>query len=128
MTDKPILDMLARIDRALLAEIEVLRDGRFDELRDVQRETEQAMQGLEAMQGEFRVPGLNRPRVEAAMGLINRRADQARGLIAAALHGARDARNRLDGLARAEGQVGAYDRTGGQLMMKSVGSPYNKTL
>lgn len=128
MNDTRILDMLARIDRALLAEIEVLQDGRFMDLRDLQIETANAMKGLDTLGNAIRLSGVDRTKVETAMMIINRRAEQARGLVAAALNGARDARVRLEGMVRSDGQVGAYDRQGGQLVMKSLASPYNKTI
>ncbi|WP_298915642.1 hypothetical protein [uncultured Algimonas sp.] len=128
MTDARIMTLLDRIDRALLAEIEVVQDGRFDELRAVQEETAAAMRELDGSRDAMRAPGLDKPGIEAAMARIRQRADQARGLIGAAMHGARDARTRLEALIRADGDVGAYDRSGGQLRMKAIGSPYNKTL
>lgn len=128
MTEHKIVETLKRVDQALLAEIEVVRDGRFEELRDVQSRTAEAMKALAAIEPEIALPGLDRVRIEAAVASVNHRAQQAKGLLAAALHGARDARTRLEGLIRAEGEVGAYDSQGGRLMMPNHGSPYNKTL
>lgn len=128
MSDAKILTLLARIDRALLAEIEVIRDGRFQDLLSVQTETANAMRGLDMMRVDIQVPGFDKTRVAAAMQVINQRAEHARGLIGAAMNGARDARARLEGLIRADGDIGAYDRTGGQIRMKNLGSPYNKTI
>lgn len=128
MSENRIVEMLSRIDRALLAEIEILRDGRFQELRQVQSETAAAMKALDMIQPELRLPTAGASGLEAAVGRVNRRAEQARGLLAAALHGARDARARLEGLVRSEGEVGTYDRRGGRVMMSGAASPYNKTL
>jgi hypothetical protein len=86
------------------------------------------MQGLDMARGDLNAPGLNKGVVEAAMADISKRANQARGLIAAALNGARDASSRLDALIQSDGQIGAYDRNGGQVTMKRIGSPYNKTI
>jgi hypothetical protein len=128
MSDTRILNMLRRIDQALIAEIEVIREGRFQDLLAVQMETADAMRGLEAMRVDFQFPGFDKSRIEAAMRIINQRAEQARGLIGAAMNGARDAKARIEGLIRADGEIGAYDRTGGQIMMKNLGSPYNKSI
>lgn len=128
MSDTRILTMLGRIDRALLAEIDVVREGRFQDLLAVQAETADAVRGLDTMRADFRLPGFDKTRIEVAMGIINQRAEQARGLIGAAMNGARDAKTRIEGLIRADGEIGAYDRTGGQIMMKNIGSPYNKTI
>lgn len=128
MSETRILTMLNRIDRALIAEIDVIREGRFQDLLAVQVETADAMRSLDAIRVDFQLPGFNKSRVEAAMSLINQRAEQARGLIGAAMNGARDAKARIEGLIRADGEIGAYDRTGGQIMMKNLASPYNKTI
>ncbi|GHA89375.1 hypothetical protein GCM10009069_10560 [Algimonas arctica] len=128
MSDTRILTMLSRIDRALIAEIDVIREGRFQDLLAVQMETADAMRGLDAMRIDFQLPGFDKSRIEAAMRIINQRAEQARGLIGAAMNGARDAKARIEGLIRADGDIGAYDRTGGQIRMKNLGSPYNKTI
>lgn len=128
MNEARILTMLNRIDRALIAEIEVVREGRFQDLLAVQVETADAMRSLDDVHVDFQLPGFNKARVEAAMHLINQRAEQARGLIGAAMNGARDAKARIEGLIRADGEIGVYDRTGGQIMMKNLGSPYNKTI
>lgn len=128
MSETRILTLLNRIDQALIAEIDVIREGRFQDLLSVQMETADAMRSLDTMQIEFQLPGFDKPRVEAAMSLINQRAEQARGLIGAAMNGARDAKARIEGLIRADGEIGAYDRSGGQIRMKNLGSPYNKTI
>jgi len=128
MSDTRIMTMLARIDRALQAEIDVIREGRFEALKAVQAETADAMRGLDDLYAEIRLPGFDTSRINAAIETINQRAQQARGLIAAAVNGARDAKLRLEGLIRSDGEIGAYDRTGGQIMMKNIGSPYNKTI
>ncbi|MEM7728180.1 MAG: hypothetical protein AAF311_02780 [Pseudomonadota bacterium] len=128
MTETSILTLLQRIDRALLAEIEIVRDGRFAELRDVQRETLAAMEALDGARAGASLAELDRGRVNMAIAGVSARAEQARGLIGAALHGARNARARIDALVQREGDVGAYDRTGGQIRMKPHGSPYRRTL
>lgn len=128
MSETLILTMLGRIDRALLAEIDVIREGRFQDLLAVQTETAEAVRGLDVMRAEIQLPGFDKSRIEMAMRVINQRAEQARGLIGAAMNGARDAKARIEGLIRADGEIGAYDRTGGQIIMKNLGSPYNKTI
>jgi hypothetical protein len=128
MSDTRILTLLSRIDQALIAEIDVIREGRFQDLLAVQTETAAAMRGLDAMRIDIQLPGFDKSRIEPAMRLINQRAEQARGLIGAAMNGARDAKARIEGLIRADGEIGAYDRTGGRIMMKNLGSPYNKTI
>lgn len=128
MTEARILTLLERIDRALQAEIDVVREGRFQELRDVQAETADALRNLDAVHRLVQMPGLNQARIEMAITSVNRRAEQAKALIGAAMNGARDARLRLEALVRADGDIGAYDRRGGQIRMKNLGSPYNKTI
>lgn len=128
MNETRILTLLNRIDQALIAEIDVIREGRFQDLLSVQMETADAMRSLDTMHIEFQLPGFDKSRIETAMGLINQRAEQARGLIGAAMNGARDAKARIEGLIRADGEIGAYDRSGGQIRMKNLGSPYNKTI
>jgi len=128
MSELRILTMLERIDQALKAEIAVVHEGRFQDLLSVQTETANAMRGLDAIRAEFQGPDFDKIRIEMAMTVINQRAQQARGLIAAAMNGARDAKARLEGLIRADGEIGAYDRMGGQIMMKNHASPYNKTI
>lgn len=128
MSELRILTMLERIDQALKAEIAVVHEGRFQDLLTVQTETANAMRGLDAIRAEFQSPDFDKTRIEMAMMVINQRAEQARGLIAAAMNGARDAKARLEGLIRADGEIGAYDRSGGQIMMKNHASPYNKTI
>lgn len=128
MSEDRIIQSLKRVDKALEAEIAALRKGRFGELGPLQNETSEAMRALEALQAEMQAPPGRRDHLENAIALVNRRAEQARSLLTAALHGARDARNRLEGLIRAEGEVGAYDSSGGRLMMRNHASPYNKTI
>lgn len=128
MSEDRIIQSLQRVDKALEAEISILRKGRFGELGPLQNETAEAMRALDALQAEIQTPLFNRTQIEAAISGVNRRAQQAGSLLAAALHGARDARNRLEGLIRAEGEVGAYNSQGGRLMMPSSASPYNKTI
>lgn len=123
-----IVNLLQRLDTALLAEIAVIREGRFDDLSAVQTDTAEAMRQLDGLRSDLSNPDLDRAGVEAAMAGVKRRAEQARGLIGAALNGARDARRRLEDMVRADGRIGAYDRSGGQVMMKNIGSPYNKTI
>lgn len=128
MSETRILTMLSRIDRALQAEIDVIREGRFQDLIAVQVETTEAMRGLDSMRADIALPGFDKTRIDAAMTHINQRALQARNLVGAALNGARDAKARIEGLIRADGEIGAYDRMGGQIMMKNHASPYNKTI
>ena len=128
MSDTHILSMLDRIDRALQAEIAVIRAGRFEDLPGVQKETAEAMKGLDTMRADFQRPGFDKTRIELAITQINKRAKLARDLIGAAMNGARDAKARLEGLIRADGEIGAYDRLGSQVMMKNLSSPYNKTI
>ncbi|MGJ8560759.1 MAG: hypothetical protein ACSHX3_11025 [Litorimonas sp.] len=128
MSETRILNLLNRIDQALIAEIDVVREGRFQDLLAVQMETADAMRGLDALRIDFQLPGFDKSRIDAAMRIINQRAEQARSLIGAAMNGARDAKARIENLIRADGEIGAYDRTGGQIMMKNLGSPYNKTI
>ncbi|WP_377886644.1 hypothetical protein [Algimonas porphyrae] len=128
MAQQPLLDMLSRIDRALLAEIEILQEGRFTELHNVQIETAEAMKGLDEVRLNLKLPGTDSVAIERAMAGIRSRAERARGLLASALNGARDARARLDGLHAAEHQVGAYTANGLPVALKNFASPYNKTL
>jgi hypothetical protein len=128
MSEQQLLTLLERIDRALLAEIDIIRDGRFQELRTVQQETAAAMRALDQVRVDLRVPGFDKSRVEGTMARVAKRAEQARGLIGAALHGARNARMRLETLIQSDGDIGTYDRDGGQMRMKTLNSPYNKTL
>lgn len=128
MSETRILTMLSRIDRALQAEIDVIREGRFQDLIAVQVETTDAMRGLDSMRADIALPGFDKTRIDAAMTHINQRALQARNLVGAALNGARDAKARIEGLIRADGEIGVYDRMGGQIMMKNHASPYNKTI
>lgn len=128
MSETRLLTALERIDRALLAEIEVVQEGRFQELQAVQKETAKAMMALDGSKAGLSVQAQNKPVIEAAMQAVARRAEIAKGLIGSALHGARNARERLTAIAQSDGEVGVYDRTGGQLRMKTIGSPYNKTI
>jgi hypothetical protein len=128
MSELRILTMLERIDQALKAEIAVVHEGRFQDLLTVQTETANAMRGLDAIRAEFQGPDFDKTRIEMAMSAISQRADHARGMIASAMNGARDAKARLEGLVRADGEIGAYDRLGGQIRMKNHASPYNKTI
>ena len=127
-TQARLTTLLERIDRALLAEIEVVREGRFKELQDVQRETLAAVTALDGAQAELRAGGVNAADMDGALGRVRDRAQQAQGLIGAALNGARRARSRVEALIQSDGEVGAYDRTGGQIRMNPAGSPYRKTL
>lgn len=128
MSQTRILKALDRVDRALLAEIDVVQEGRFEDLRTVQQETALAMRALDGTKTGLTLSASDKPVVERAMSRVSKRAEIARGLIGSALNGARDARQRLESLTQSGGEVGTYDRTGGQLRMKTIGSPYNKTI
>ena len=128
MSETRLLTALERIDRALLAEIEIIQEGRFKELQAIQKETAQAMMALDGSKAGLTIQPQNKPVIEAAMQTVARRAETARGLIASALNGARNAQDRLSAIAQSDSEVGAYDRSGGQLRMKTIGSPYNKTI
>lgn len=128
MSETRLLTALERVDRALQAEIEIIREGRFQELQAVQKETAQAMMALDGSRSSLSIQSQNKPIIDAAIQAVARRAETAQGLIGSALHGAKNARERLSAIAQSDGEVGAYDRTGGQLRMKTIGSPYNKTI
>lgn len=128
MSDTTLLNALERVDRALLAEIELLQEGRFEDLRDLQAETASAMQGLDALQARPDLSIFDAVRVNRSVLAVSQRADRARSLLASALNGARSAQARIEGLLQQDGQIGAYDRSGSPIAMKASGSPYNKTL
>lgn len=128
MSETRLLTALERVDRALLAEIEIIQEGRFKELQAVQKETAKAMMALDGTKAGLTIQAQNKPVIDAAMKKVSQRAEMARGLIGSALHGARNARERIVAIAQSDGEVGTYDRTGGQLRMKTIGSPYNKTI
>lgn len=128
MATQAILDTLSRLDQAVMAEIEILQEGRFKDLQKVQQETAMALQNLDAVRGHMRLPTVDQAAIERAMVVIRERSMRARSLLASALNGARDAKSRLDGLTTANDKVGAYTANGSQVSMKNFASPYNKTI
>lgn len=103
---------LDHLEAVLDRENAALTSARFGELDTIKQDKLTASAALDRFQNGLALDQESREQAEIRLARIRDLVARNSGLLQAALHGARSAQDRLNGLTRQDQQVGAYDQAG----------------